>query len=237
MGEAAKIVAACHRELREVVRPGITTLAIDKFVEDFIHARGAIAEQKGYHGYPYATGTSVNDEICHGFPTTIPLKNGDIVGVDFVVNLNGWLADSAWTYPVGQISEQAEQLLKISKECLYLGIAQAVIGKRIGDVAHAVQSHAESHGYSVVREFTGHGIGQDMHEDPDVPHYGLPGRGIKLSEGMVFTIEPMINTGKRYNSTDANNWTARTRDGGLSAQYEHTIAITKSGPVILTEQD
>ena len=237
MGEAAKIVAACHRELREIVRPGVTTLEIDKFVEDFIHSHGAIAEQKGYHGYPYATCTSVNDEICHGFPTTTTLKSGDIVGVDFVVNLQGWLADSAWTYAVGQVSEQAEQLLKVSKECLYLGIEQAVIGKRLGDVAHAIQSHAESHGYSVVREFTGHGIGQSMHEDPEVPHYGLPGRGVKLSEGMVFTIEPMVNTGSHHLIKDANHWTARTKDGGLSAQYEHTIAITAGGPVVLTEQN
>jgi len=237
MGAAANIVTACHRELRKIIRPGVTSLYIDKFVEDYFRSHGATPEQKGYYGYPYATCTSVNDEICHGFPTATPLKSGDIVGVDFVVNLDGWLADSAWTYPVGEISPEAEQLLKVTKECLYLGIEQAVVGKRIGDIAHAIQTHAEKHGYSVVREFTGHGIGQSMHEDPEVPHYGFPGRGVKLSEGMVFTIEPMINTGTRYLSMDSNNWTARTRDGGLSAQYEHTIAVTKAGPLVLTEQD
>jgi len=237
MREAAKILTACHRELRTIIRPGITTLEIDKFAEDFIQSHGAIAEQKGYQGYSFATCASVNDEICHGFPTSTPLKDGDIVGIDMVVNLNGWLADSAWTYPVGQISEEAERLLKVSKECLYIGIEKSIIGNRIGDISHAIQSHAESQGFSVVREFTGHGIGQIMHEDLQVPHYGRANRGERISEGMVFTIEPMINSGLHSLEIDSNGWTARTIDGGLSAQYEHTIAITKNSPLILTEQD
>lgn len=237
MAKAGEVLTACHREIRQLIRPGITTLEIDRFAEEFILSHGATPEQKGYHGYPFATCASVNDEICHGFPTSTPLREGDIVTIDMVVNLNGWLADSAWSYAVGQISLQAEKLLQVTKECLYIGIEKAVIGSRLGDVAHAIQSHAESQGYSVVREFTGHGIGQSMHESPQVPHYGSPGRGIRLMEGMVFTIEPMINLGAKALTIDSNGWTARTKDGTLSAQYEHTLAITKDSPLVLTEQD
>jgi len=237
IAKAAKIVTACHRKLREMIRPGITTLEIDRFVEEFIRAHGAKAEQKGYKGYPYATCASINDEICHGFPRNEPLRDGDIVTIDIVVNLDGWLADSAWSYPVGRISEQAEKLLRVTKECLYLGIEQAVIGNRLGDIGHAIQTHAESYGFSVVRDFTGHGIGQSMHEDPQILHFGKPNKGLRITEGMVFTIEPMINAGTHELVIDRNRWTARTADGNLSAQYEHTIAITKDGPLILTEQD
>ncbi|KLU66824.1 methionine aminopeptidase 1 [Desulfosporosinus acididurans] len=237
MAQAGKILTACHRELREIIRPGITTMEIDHFADHFINSHGAKAEQKGYKGYPFATCASVNDEICHGFPTQTPLQEGDIVTIDMVVNLNGWLADSAWSYPVGQISEKADKLLNVTKECLYIGIEKAVIGNRLGDISHAIQAHAESYSFSVVRDFTGHGIGQKMHEDPQVLHYGNPNRGVKLSEGMVFTIEPMINIGAYNLTIDENGWTARTADGSLSAQYEHTIAITKNGPLVLTEQD
>jgi len=237
MAEAGKILTACHRELRKIIKPGITTMQIDHFAGDFIQSHGAKAEQKGYHGYPFATCASVNDEICHGFPTDTPLREGDIVTIDMVVNLNGWMADSAWSYPVGQISKQAEALLKITKECLYIGIDKAIIENKLGDISHAIQIHAESHKFSVVREFTGHGIGQNMHEDPQVLHYGHANKGIKLCEGMVFTIEPMINLGSYNLTIDKNGWTARTVDGKLSAQYEHTLAITKNGPLILTEQD
>lgn len=237
MAEAGKILTACHRELRSLIRPGITTWEIDQFAEKFIRSHGATPEQKGYKGYPYATCASVNDEICHGFPTKEPLRDGDIVGIDMVVNLGGWLADSAWTYPVGELSEDAQRLLKVTKECLYLGIEAAVIGNRIGDISHIIQSHAEAEGFSVVRDFMGHGIGKIMHEDLQVPHFGRPHRGERLREGMVFTIEPMINIGSYRLKIDANQWTARTVDGSLSAQYEHTIAIGKNGPVVLTEQD
>jgi methionyl aminopeptidase len=237
MAKAGKILTACHHELRKMIRPGITTMQIDTFADDFIQSHGAKAEQKGYQNYPFATCASVNDEICHGFPTGNPLREGDIVTIDMVVNLNGWLADSAWSYPVGQISEQAEKLLKVTKECLYIGVGKAIIGNRLGDISHAIQVHAESHRFSVVREFTGHGIGQNMHEDPQVLHYGHPHKGILLSEGMVFTIEPMINLGSYHLTIDHNGWTARTTDGSLSAQYEHTLAITKNGPLLLTEQD
>lgn len=237
MAEAGKILTSCHRELRKIIRPGIPTLEIDHFADHFIQSHGAKAEQKGFQGYPFAICASVNDEICHGFPTKKPLLEGDIVTIDMVVNLNGWQADSAWSYPVGQISEQAEKLLRVTKECLYIGIEKAVIGNRIGDISHAIQIHAESYGFSVVRDFTGHGIGQAMHEDPQVPHFGRPDRGFRLYEGMVFTIEPMINRGSYNLTIDRNKWTARTADGSLSAQYEHTLAITEDGPLVLTEQD
>lgn len=235
MREAGKLLAACHQEIAKRIKPGVTTWEIDQFVEKYLQEHGAAPEQKGYHGYPYATCASVNDVICHGFPKKEQLKNGDIVTIDMVVNLNGWLADSAWSYPVGSISEEAERLLKVTKESLYVGIEKAVIGNRIGDISNAIQTYAESQGYSVVRQFIGHGIGSNMHEGPEVPHFGPPGRGLRLKEGMVITIEPMLNAGKYHAAVDADGWTARTVDGSLSAQYEHTVAITQDGPVILTE--
>lgn len=237
MREAGMILAALHKEIAKIIKPGISTMEIDRFVEEYLEARGAYPEQKGYQGYEYATCASINDEICHGFPRHEKLKEGDVVTIDMVVNVDGWLADSAWTYPVGNISEDAQRLLDVTKKSLYLGIEQAVIGNRLGDIGHAIQSYVESNGYSVVRDFVGHGIGQDMHEDPQVLHYGTPGRGQRLVEGMVMTIEPMINMGGYQMKLDDNGWTARTVDGSLSAQYEHTIAITKEGPIILTDQD
>jgi methionyl aminopeptidase len=236
MKKAGEILAACHRELRHLIRPGILTKEIDQFAERFIRSHGAVPEQIGYHGYPFATCTSVNDVICHGFPGDQRLEEGDIVTVDMVVNLDGWLADSAWSYAVGEVSEQARKLLDVTKESLDRGIAQALVGNRLGDVSHAIQTYAEAQGFSVVRDFVGHGIGQEMHEDPKVPHYGPAGRGVRLKEGMVITIEPMLNTGTYHLTIDDDGWTARTADGGLSAQYEHTVAITSDGPLILTQQ-
>lgn len=236
MAEAGKILVSCHKKVRELIEPGISTMEIDSAVEKHMRECGATPEQKGYEGFPYATCASVNDEICHGFPNKKPLKEGDIVTIDMVVNLNGWLADSAWSYAVGKISKEAENLMKVTKECLYRGIKKAVIGNRIGDIGHEIQSYAEPLGYSVVRDYTGHGIGKEMHDDIAVPHYGKPGRGLKLRNGMVITIEPMINIGDYKTKVDSNNWTARTVDGSLSAQYEHTLAITEDGPIILTDQ-
>ncbi|HZG15985.1 MAG TPA: type I methionyl aminopeptidase [Candidatus Bathyarchaeia archaeon] len=236
MHEAGKILAACHREIAQRIRPGVTPREIDQFVEAFLAKHGATPEQKGYMGYPFATCASVNDVICHGFPGDKPLKDGDIVTIDMVVNKNGWLADSAWSYAVGTISPEAERLLRVTEEALYLGIEQAVVGNRIGDISHAIQVFAEQQGYSVVRDFTGHGIGSQMHEEPYVPHFGPAGKGPRLKEGMVITIEPMLNIGTYHARVDEDGWTARTRDGSLSAQYEHTIAITADGPLILTKQ-
>jgi methionyl aminopeptidase len=237
MREAGRILAACHKEIAKMIQPGITTWEIEEFVEEFLQKHGATPEQKGYKGYQYATCASVNDEICHGFPRKEPLKSGDIVTIDMVVNLNGALADSAWTYPVGEVSEETKKLLEVTKKALYLGIEQAVPGNRIGDIGHAIQTYVEGEGFSVVREFIGHGIGAVIHEKPDVPHFGLPGKGPRIKEGMVFTIEPMVNVGSYLSKMDDNGWTARTIDGKYSAQYEHTIAITKDGPLILTDQD
>lgn len=237
MRKAGEILANIHKEIAKMIKPGITTMEIDRFVEDYLKEEGAYPEQKGFQGYPYATCASINDEICHGFPREEAIKDGDIVTIDMVVNLDGWLADSAWSYGVGNITEDKQELLDVTKKSLYLGIEEAVIGKRLGDIGYAIQNYVEAKGFSVVRDFVGHGIGKDMHEDPQVLHFGNPGRGQRLLEGMVITIEPMVNMGDYSMKMDDNGWTARTRDGSLSAQYEHTIAITKEGPIILTDQD
>ncbi len=237
MKKAGEILASVHRQLVTIIKPGISTWEIDQFVESYLEKAGATPEQKGYKGYQYATCASINDEICHGFPRKEPLKSGDIVTIDMVVNYEGGLADSAWSYAVGNISDTAEKLLDVTKKALYIGIEQAQPGNRIGDIGHAIQTYVEGEGFSVVREFIGHGIGNVIHEKPDVPHYGLPGKGPRIKEGMVFTIEPMVNVGSHRIKMDNNGWTSSTEDGQLSAQYEHTIAITKDGPVILTNQD
>ncbi|CEI84078.1 methionine aminopeptidase [Oceanobacillus oncorhynchi subsp. incaldanensis] len=237
MQEAADLLVATHKEIAKRIKPGVTTLELDAFVERFLEEHGATPEQKGYNGYPYAICASLNDEICHGFPTDRPLEDGDIVTIDMVVNLNGGLADSAWTYAVGNVDEKGQKLIEVTKEALYKGLAQAKHGNRLGDIGHAIQSYAEAEGFSVVRDFTGHGIGPTIHEDPHVPHYGLPNKGIRLKEGMVITIEPMINEGDWRSKMDDNGWTARTVDKGRSAQFEHQIVVTKEEPIILTEQD
>lgn len=236
MHRSGRLLASCHRELARIIAPGVTPLEIDRFVEDYLRSHGATPEQKGYMGYPYATCCSVNDVVCHGIPDKSPLREGDIVTIDMVVNIDGWLADSAWSYPVGTVSPEAQRLLKVTRESLYRGIAQAKVGNRLGDISHAIQSFAESQGYSVVRYFVGHGIGRRMHEDPQVPHFGSPNQGVLLQAGMVITIEPMLNVGDYRIKIDKDGWTARTLDGSLSAQYEHTVAITEEGPLILTEQ-
>lgn len=237
MKKAGEILASVHREIAKLIKVGITTWEIEEFVDRYLKEKGATPEQKGYQGYEYATCASINDEICHGFPRKTPLKDGDIVTIDMVVNYNGYLADSAWTYTVGNASDESIKLLAVTKEALYKGIEQARVGNRIGDIGHAIQTYAEGEGFSVVRNFIGHGIGSVIHEKPDVPHFGLPNKGPRIKEGMVFTIEPMINVGSYDAEMDDNGWTARTIDGKNSAQYEHTIAITKDGPIILTDQD
>ncbi|XEC92977.1 type I methionyl aminopeptidase [Paenibacillus tarimensis] len=236
MKKAGELLASCHKQIAAMIGPGVSTLEIDRFVEEYLGRNGAKPEQKGYQGYPYATCASVNDEICHGFPNNAPLNDGDIVTIDMVVNFEGWLADSAWTYTVGNVSEEVNHFLQVTKEALYKGIEKAVVGNKIGDISYAVQTCAERNGFSVVRDFVGHSIGQVIHEEPVIPHFGPPNRGERIRQGMVFTIEPMINIGSHHVFLDANGWTARTIDGSLSAQYEHTVAITNEGPLILTEQ-
>ncbi|ASS74722.1 type I methionyl aminopeptidase [Tumebacillus algifaecis] len=233
--EAGRIIAEIHREIAKMIRPGITTMEINDFADSYMRSKNAVPAQIGYHGYQYATCASVNDVVCHGFPSNYVLQDGDIVTIDMVALLDGLHADSAWSYAVGNVSDDARKLLDVTQECLFKGIDKAVVGNRIGDISNSIQLYAESLGYSVVREYIGHGIGRKMHEEPQVPHYGPAGRGQRLREGMVFTIEPMINIGKHGVTLDEKDgWTVRTADGSLTTQYEHTIAITADGPQILT---
>jgi methionyl aminopeptidase len=234
---SGKIVAACHREIAKMLKPGVTTAEIDRFAEAFIVKNGARPAQKGYKGYPYATCASVNEVVCHGFPTDKPLKSGDIVTIDMVVELDGWMADSAWSYAVGKPSPEAAKLLAATKQALYDGISKAVAGGRLGDIGHAVQQTAKREGFNVVEHFVGHGIGRNMHEDPQVLHRGKEGTGKKLRKGMVITIEPILTMGRQDIVIDFDGWTARSADGKWSAQFEHTIAVTEGEPLILTEQD
>lgn len=236
MRKSAEILSKIHINLRDIIVPGITTMEINKFCHEFMLKHGATPKQIGYHGYPYATCTSVNDVICHGFPKNQKLKEGDLVTVDMVVDLNGYLSDSAWSYAVGEVSQEVKNLMNVTKEALYRGINAAVVGNRIVDIGYAIQNFVEPKGYSIVRDFCGHGIGKEMHEDPQVPHYITSNRGVRLEEGMVITVEPMINVGDWRCTIDDDGWTARTIDGSLSCQYEHTLVITKNGPEILTEQ-
>lgn len=236
MTASGAVLANIHTLLREYIRPGVITNDIDQFVQRKIEEAGAVAAQIGFEGYQYATCISINDEICHGFPSDYILKNGDVVKVDFCVDLHGAISDSCWTYAVGDVSEDHQQLMKVTHEALMLGIEQAVAGNRLGDIGHAIQTHAESYGYGVVQDFLAHGIGPSIHEEPNFPHFGKPGRGLRLKEGMTITIEPMITTGTWQMKMDSNGWTARTLDGSYCAQYEHSIAITDDGPVIMTQQ-
>lgn len=237
MKPAGAIVAACHREIAKMIRPGVSTWDIEELVDDILRKAGAKAYTKGYKGYKYATCASVNDVIAHGFPNKTPLKEGDLVTIDIVAQLDGWVGDSAWSYGVGQLSPEAEKLMRVTKECLDIGIANALVGNRIGDAMYPLQKHAEANGFSIVRELAAHGVGRELHEEPNFIHVGTPGKGFRFKEGMVLTIEPMVNAGTWRMKIDNDGWTARTMDGKLSAQFEHTIAITKNGPVILTAQE
>ncbi|MBL1224093.1 type I methionyl aminopeptidase [Enterococcus sp. BWR-S5] len=237
MKESGAILAGIHKQLRTVIKPGITTNEINQFVHRKIEEAGAVAAQIGFEGYEYATCVSVNEEICHGFPSNYRLKSGDVVKVDFCVDLHGAISDSCWTYAVGEITPEHQELMAVTLEALKLGIEQAQVGNRVGDIGHAIQSYAEAKGFGVVRDFIAHGIGPTIHEEPFFPHYGIAGKGLRLKEGMTITIEPMITTGTWRMQMDPNGWTARTIDGGFCAQYEHSIAITKDGPVIMTEQE
>ncbi|GIP48021.1 type I methionyl aminopeptidase [Paenibacillus sp. DXFW5] len=236
MKRANQIVADCHREVAKMIGPGITTQEINDFVARHITKLGGKQFTKGYNGFPAETCASVNDVVAHGFPSNRPLQNGDLLKLDIVAEADGWFGDSCWCYAVGQVSPEAERLMRVTKECLELGIAQALPGNRLGDVTSAIQKHAEANGYAVVRDLLGHGIGRSLHEEPNYEHIGVAGKGIRLKEGMVFTIEPMINEGTFRIAIDDDGWTARTADGKWSAQYEHTIALMADGPLILTAQ-
>lgn len=236
MEKSGQLLASVHEALRDFIKPGITSWDIEVFVRNMIEENGGIAAQIGYEGYEYATCCSINDEICHGFPRKTLLKDGDLIKVDMCIDLKGAMSDSCWAYVVGKSTPEIDHLMEVTEKALYKGIEQATVGNRIGDIGHAIQTYVEGENLSVVRDFIGHGIGPTIHEAPSVPHYGQAGKGPRLKEGMVITIEPMVNTGTWQMKMDNNGWTARTKDGGLSCQYEHTIAITADGPKILTQQ-
>ena len=238
MRAAGKLVGQVLTALAAKVAPGVTTGDLDVIAEGLIVDAGAIPAFKGYHGYPATICASVNDEVIHGIPSGQRVLNaGDIISIDVGAALGGYYGDSAVTLAVGPVSEDAATLLRVTEESLYKAIEVVKPGGRISDVGHAVQKHVEAHGFSVVREFVGHGIGQQMHEEPQVPNYGEPGRGPRLAEGMVIAIEPMVNAGKPQVKVLSDGWTAVTRDHSLSAHFEHTVAVTADGPWILTARD
>jgi methionyl aminopeptidase len=243
MRDAGRLVAEVYEVLRPHVVPGVTTLDLDRMAEEYIRKHGAIPVYKGYvpaggRGIPPFPGTicaSVNDVICHGIPSQkLRLQEGDIIGVDIGVEYHGWCGDSCVTYAVGNIDETSERLLDVTKRSLELAIEQAQPGQHLGDIGFAIQRHVETNGFSVVREYTGHGVGRNLHEPPTVLHHGQPGKGLKIRPGMVFTIEPMVNAGRPETRLMSDHWGVRTADGSRSAQFEHSLAITDNGPEILT---
>jgi methionyl aminopeptidase len=230
-----EIVAGAHHRVREILRPGITTGEIDREVERYIREKGGRPAFKGYRGFPAAVCISVDFEVVHGIPGRRVLGDGEIVGVDIGVKAGGFYGDAAQTLPVGKASAEAEGLLRVTREALYLGIESARAGNRVGDISHAIQTHVEDAGFSVVRDLVGHGIGRSMHEDPRVPNFGMPGEGPELKAGMVLAIEPMVNAGAHEIEMLDDGWTVVTRDRSPSAHFEHSVAVTEDGPVILTE--
>lgn len=235
MKEAGRIVWHVHQELAKVIAPGITTRELDALAERLIRQAGGIPTFKGYHGYPGSICASVNEVVIHGIPGERALAEGDVIAIDLGVTYGGWVGDSAYTHPVGRVSPEAERLLEVTRNALEKAFARCYPGNRLGDVGHAVQSYVESQGFSVVRDFVGHGVGERMHEDPPVPNYGLPGTGVTLRPGMVLAIEPMVNAGTEEVRVLRDGWTVVTADGRYSAHFEHTVAITEDGPVILTK--
>jgi len=235
MREAGRIVALVHEELKNVIKPGITTKEIDRICEKVIRDAGATPSFLHLYGFPNAVCTSINEVVVHGIPSNRKLKNGDIISVDVGACYKGYHGDSAWTYAVGQISDEAKHLMKVTEESLYAGLAQVKPGNRLSDISHAVQTYLEEHGCSTPRDYTGHGIGTSVHEDPAVPNYGIAGKGPRLKVGMTLAIEPMAHLGRCETDVLADDWTVVTRDRSLAAHYEHTIVITKDGYEILTK--
>jgi methionyl aminopeptidase len=237
MREAGRIVAETHRLLQKAIQPDITTKELDHIAESFIRSQGAIPSFKGYNGFPGSICVSVNDELVHGIPSQRKLKNGDIITLDIGAQYKGYHGDSAWTYGVGTISDTAKKLLEVTEQCLYRGLAEAKPDARLFTISHAIQKYVEDEGFSIVREYVGHGIGSQLHEAPQIPNYGMPERGPRLKPGMVLAIEPMVNVGERYVKTLQDNWTVVTVDGTLCAHFEHTIAITQDGYEIFTKPE
>ena len=234
MRGAGQLVGRVLQELRAMVAPGITTLEVDRAAEKMIRDGGAYPTFKGYNGFPFSICASVNEQVVHGFPSEYELKEGDIFSIDVGATLDGFVGDTATTVPVGKVTEDRSRLMRITEECLDLAIAQCRAGNHLGDIGFAVQSHAEAQGYSIVRDYVGHGIGRRMHEDPQIPNYGKPGKGPKIKKGYVFALEPMVNMGSLHTKTLKDGWTVVTVDGQPSAHFEHTVAITEEGPEVLT---
>jgi methionyl aminopeptidase len=234
MARAGRIVAEVLDLLARETRPGVRTRDLDILAEDYIRSQGAVPTFKGYRGFPGSICASPNDMVVHGIPGATRVQEGDILGIDVGVTLDDYIADAAVTIPVGDISEEAQQLLTVTRGSLQRAIEQCRVGNRVGDISHAVQSYVEARGYSVVRSLVGHGVGRDMHEDPQVPNFGSPAKGPRLTEGMVLAIEPMINVGGPDVEVGSDSWSIYTEDGSLSAHFEHTVAITADGPRILT---
>lgn len=231
------LLSRTNAEIAKAVKPGIQTIELDKIAEAFIKDNGGTPAFLNYNGFPYSLCISVNDQIVHGFPGTYELREGDIVSVDCGVVLNNYVSDSAYTFPVGEVKPEIAKLLEVTRECLKLAIDKAVVGNRVGDIGYAVQEHAEKHGYGVVKELVGHGVGLKLHEKPEVPNYGKRGTGIKLEEGMVLALEPMINMGRAGVKFWKDGWTVSTIDGKPSAHYEHTVAVKKGKADVLTTFD
>jgi methionyl aminopeptidase len=234
MRTAGKVIANLFEVLEKAIKPGVTTLELDRIAEEFIIKNGCKPAFKGLYGFPASICTSINEEVVHGIPSLRKLKEGDIISIDLGASYKGYNADAARTFSVGEISEEAQKLIEVTKNSFFEGIKYAKEGNRLSDISHAIQTYVESYGFSVVREYVGHGIGIKMHEDPQVPNFGPPGRGPRLKKGMCLAIEPMVNTGHYIVKTLENNWTVVTADGGLSAHYENTIVITEGDPEILT---
>jgi methionyl aminopeptidase len=234
MRAAGQLVGQVLQQLRTMAQPGLTTLEIDRAAEKMIRDAGALPTFKGYHGFPYSICASVNEQVVHGFPSDYVLNDGDIFSIDCGVTLDGFVGDTATTVPIGTVGDEVLKLIRVTDECLELAIEQCRAGNHLGDIGFAVQQHAESNGYSVVRDYVGHGIGRRMHEDPQIPNYGKPGQGPKIRAGYVFAVEPMINLGTHYTKVLADGWTVVTLDSKPSAHSEHTIAITEDGPEVLT---
>ena len=234
MRASGRLVGQVLQALRQMVGPGVTTLEVDTAADKMIRDAGAYPTFKGYNGFPFSICASVNEQIVHGFPSSYELREGDIFSIDVGATLDGFVGDTATTIPVGMASEDRLKLIRVTEECLELAIEQCRAGKHLGDIGWAVQSHAEEHGYSVVRDYVGHGIGRRMHEDPQIPNYGKPGKGPKIKKGYVFAVEPMVNLGSYHTKTLKDGWTVVTVDGLPSAHAEHTIAITEDGPEVLT---
>ncbi|WP_164109398.1 MULTISPECIES: type I methionyl aminopeptidase [Sphingobacterium] len=235
--ESANVLSRLLAEIAKVITPGITTLSLDKLAYDFIHDNGGTPAFLNYHGFPFSLCISVNDQIVHGFPSDYEIKDGDLVSVDGGVNLNGFISDSAYTFGVGEISQEAQQLLDVTKASLYKGVEQAVAGKRVGDISSAIQEYVQPYNFGIVRELVGHGVGLHLHEKPEVPNYGKRGSGPKLEPGLVICIEPMINAGKAGVKFWDDGWTVSTIDGKLSAHFEQMVAIRKGEPDVLLNFD